>query len=82
MYLPIAITQAPYPRAMTALVAATLAVLIDLIFRFGDDQALLYLLPVAGCVKFSGTLMLVFLQVVADVPSSSWWVSDMARKGS
>ena len=50
------ITQAPYPRAMTALVAATVAVLIDPIFRFSDYRDLLHLLPVAGTMKFSGTL--------------------------
>ena len=60
-----AITQAPYPRAMTALLAATLAVLIDPIFRFSDYRALLHLLPVVGTMKFSGALTLVFLQVVA-----------------
>jgi len=60
-----AITQATYPRAMTALLAATLAVLIDPIFRFSDYQALLHVLPVAGTMKFSGALTLVFLQVVA-----------------
>ena len=64
-YLLRAITQAPYPRAMAALVAATLAVLIDLIFRFSDYRVLLHSLPVAGYMKFSGALMLVFLQVVA-----------------
>ena len=63
-----AITQASTPRAMAALHAATLAVLIDLIFKFSDYRALLHVLPVAGCVKFSGTLMLVFLQVIVDVP--------------
>ena len=63
-----AITQAPYPRAMTALVAATLAVLIDPIFRFSDYRALLHLLPVVGTMKFSGALTLVFLQVIVDVP--------------
>jgi len=60
-----AITQAPYPRAMTALVAAALAVLIDLIFRFSDYRALLHSLPVFGIMKFSVVLTLVFLQVVA-----------------
>jgi len=60
-----AITQASYPRALTALVAATLAVLMDLIFRFRDYRALLRSLPVVGVMKFSGALMLVFLQVVA-----------------
>ena len=59
-----AITQAPYPRAMTALVAATLVVLIDPIFRFSDYRDLLPLLSVAGTLKFSGTLTLVFLQGV------------------
>jgi lipid A ethanolaminephosphotransferase len=60
-----AITQAPYPRAITALLAAMLAVLIDPIFRFSDYRALLHLLPVVGTMKFSGALTLVFLQVVA-----------------
>ena len=65
MYLLSAITQSPYPRAMTALVAATLAVLIDLIFRFRDYRDLLNSFSVAGIMKFSVTLTLVFLQVVA-----------------
>ncbi len=60
-----AITQAPHARAITALLAATLAVLIDPIFRFSDYQDLLHLLPVVGAMKFSGALTLVFLQVVA-----------------
>ena len=61
-----AITQVvPYPCAMTALVAATLAVLIDPIFRFSDYRALLDLLPVLGTMKFLGALTLAFLQVVA-----------------
>jgi len=60
-----AITQASYPRAMTALLAATLSVLIDPIFRFSDYRALLHLLPVAGTMKVSGALTLVYLQVVA-----------------
>jgi len=59
-----AITQAPYPRAVTALLAATLAVLIDPIFRFSDYRDQLHLLPVVGAMRFSGTLTLVFLQVV------------------
>jgi lipid A ethanolaminephosphotransferase len=59
-----AITQA-YPHAMAALVAATLAVLIDLILRFRYYRALLHSLPVVGAMKFSGTLTLVFLQVVS-----------------
>ena len=65
MYLLSAITQAPYPRATTALVAATFAVLVDLIFRFRDYRDLLHSLPVLGYMKFSGMLTLVFLQVVA-----------------
>jgi len=60
-----AITRAPYPRAMSALLAATLAVLIDPIFRFSDYRDLLNLLPVVGAIKFSGAFTLVFLQVVA-----------------
>ena len=60
-----AITQAPHARAMTALLAATLAVLIDPIFRFSDYRDLLHWLPVAGTLKFSGALTIVFLQVVA-----------------
>jgi glucan phosphoethanolaminetransferase (alkaline phosphatase superfamily) len=58
-------TRATYPRAVTALVAATLAVLIDPVLRFSDYGALLQLLPVAGTMKFSVALTLVFLQVVA-----------------
>ena len=71
-----AITQAPYPRAMTALVAATLAVLIDLLFRFSDYQALLHLLPVAGCVTFSDTLM-----SIVDVPEFLVVGERYGRKG-
>jgi len=59
------IAQAPHARAMTALLAAALAVLIDPIFRFSDYRDLLHWLPVAGTLKFSGALTLVFLQVVA-----------------
>jgi hypothetical protein len=44
------------------LLAATLAVLIDPIFRFSDYRALLHLFPVVDTLKFSGALMLVFLQ--------------------
>ncbi|WAC09182.1 MAG: sulfatase-like hydrolase/transferase [Thermodesulfobacteriota bacterium] len=65
MYLFSAITQVPYPRATTALVAATFAVLLDLIFRFRDYRDLLHSLPVLGYMKFSGILTLVSLQVVA-----------------
>ena len=60
-----AFAYVPYPRAMAALVAATLAVLIDLILRFSDYRALLHSLPVVGAMKFAGALTLVFLQVVA-----------------
>ena len=59
------ITQAPYPHALSALIAATLTVLIDPIFRFSDYRDLLHVLPVVGAMKFSGALTLVFLQVVA-----------------
>ena len=47
------------------LAGATLAVLIDPVLRFSDYRALLHLLPVAGTMKFSVALTLVFLQVVA-----------------
>ena len=76
-----AITQAPYPRAITALVAATLAVLIDPIFRFSDYRALLHLLPVVGTMKFSGALTLVFLQVIVDVPEFLVVGERYGRKG-
>ncbi len=59
------IHQAPYPRALTAMVAAALAVLIDSILRFRDYRVSLHSLPVAGIMKFLGAFMLVFLQVVA-----------------
>ena len=65
MYHLSTITQTPYLSAMTALVAVTLAVIIDLIFRFRDYRELLHSLPVAGLIKFLGTITLVFLQVVA-----------------
>jgi lipid A ethanolaminephosphotransferase len=65
MYLPGAIAQSPYPRAMTALLTAMLAVSIDLILRFRDYRTLLHLFTAAGIMKFSGALALVFLQVVA-----------------
>ena len=57
--------QASYPRAIAALLAATLAVLIDPVLRFSEYRALLHLLPVAGTMKFSVAFTLVFLQVVA-----------------
>jgi glucan phosphoethanolaminetransferase (alkaline phosphatase superfamily) len=65
MYLQTAIMQAPYPHAMTAFVAAALAVLIDLIFRFSDYRALLHSRAAADIVKLPGTLLLVSLQVVS-----------------
>jgi lipid A ethanolaminephosphotransferase len=65
MYILSPITQAHYLSAMTVLVAATLAVLIDLVLRFRDYRKLLHLISVAGIVKFLGTITLVFLQVVA-----------------
>jgi glucan phosphoethanolaminetransferase (alkaline phosphatase superfamily) len=61
MHLLSAITQATSPRAMTALLVATLALLIDLILRFRDYRAL----PVTGIMKFSGAFTMVFLQVGA-----------------
>jgi len=60
-----AMTQAPYPRAVTSLVAATLALLIDLIVRFRAYRDLPNSFSVAGIIKFPGTFALVFLQVVA-----------------
>jgi hypothetical protein len=66
---------------MTALVAATLAVLIDPIFRFSDYRALLHSLPVVGTMKFSGTLTLVFLQVIVDVPEFLVVGKRYGRKG-
>ncbi len=59
------INQTPYPRVLTALVAAMLAVLIDLMFRFSAYRDLLHSLSVAGIIKSLGAFTLVFLQVVA-----------------
>jgi glucan phosphoethanolaminetransferase (alkaline phosphatase superfamily) len=50
---------------MTALVAATLALLIDLILRFRDYSFLVNSRSFVGIMKASGTFALVFLQVVA-----------------
>ena len=61
-----AINQATDSHAITAFLAATLAVLIDPFFRFSEYRALLHLLPIVGTMKFSGALALVFLQVVVD----------------
>jgi glucan phosphoethanolaminetransferase (alkaline phosphatase superfamily) len=65
MFLQDVISQTSCPRVTIALVAATLAVLIDFIFRFRDHRALQHSLPVSGIMKFMGSLILVFLQVVA-----------------
>ena len=59
-----AVTPATNPRAITALLAAMLAALIDPIFRGSDYRALLHELPVGGAMKFSGGFALVFLQAV------------------
>ncbi|MDD2582493.1 MAG: sulfatase-like hydrolase/transferase [Desulfuromonadaceae bacterium] len=59
------ITQAPCPRAMTALAAAAVAVAIDLIFRFRDYRKLLNSFSAAAIMRSLSTLTLVFLQVVA-----------------
>jgi len=60
-----AITQTHYPRAISALLAATLAVLIDLIVRSGAYRDLLLPLPAGGIMKLSAGLALAFLQMVA-----------------
>ena len=57
--------RVPHTRIFTALLAAALAVLVDLIFRFSNYRDLLHLLSGAGVMKFSGFLTLVFLQLVA-----------------
>lgn len=60
-----AIPHASCPRAMTALVAASLALLIDPVVRPCDYRALLNTRPVVGFMKFSGAFTLVFVQVLA-----------------
>lgn len=60
-----AITHAPWPRATTAVVAAALAVVIDLLLRFSAYRALFDSFPVFGIMKFSAVLTLGFLQVAA-----------------
>ncbi len=60
-----AITQRTWPRAMITLLAATLAVIIDLFFRSSAYRDLLHLLTVVGIMKFAAALTLAFLQVVA-----------------
>ncbi len=59
------ITLSHYPRAIAAVLAAMLAVFVDLIIRSGAYRDLLRLLPAAGIMKFSAGLALAFLQVVA-----------------
>jgi len=59
------LVQHRVPITVTAFLAAALAVLIDLIFRFSNYRDLLHLLSGAGAVKLSGILTLVFLQLVA-----------------
>jgi glucan phosphoethanolaminetransferase (alkaline phosphatase superfamily) len=63
--IPGAIAQAPCPRAVTALVVATLAVLIDSALRSREYRALLNSRSFAGTMKLLSTFTLVFLQVVA-----------------
>jgi len=58
------ITQAEYPRAVSAVLAALLSVFLDSLLRSSDYRALLHLFPAAGVVKFPAVLALVFLQVV------------------
>ncbi len=53
------------PITIAALLAAALAVLIDLIFRFSSYRDLLHFFSGLGAMKFSVTLTLVFLQMVA-----------------
>lgn len=50
---------------MSALLAAALAVLMDIILRSNDYRALLHLLPHFGIIGFAVILTLAFLQVVA-----------------
>ncbi len=59
------LVQHRVPITVTAFLAAALAVLIDLIFRFSNYRDLLHLFSGAGAVKFSGILTLAFLQMVA-----------------
>jgi glucan phosphoethanolaminetransferase (alkaline phosphatase superfamily) len=65
MHLLGADTQAACPRAVTALAAATIAVLIDLVVRFSDYRDLPNWFSADGSMKNLGGLTLVFLQVVA-----------------
>jgi len=60
-----AVTQAPCPRVMTAVVTAMLALLVDLICRFRYYRHLLNSFSALGIMKFSGIFTLVFLQMVA-----------------
>ncbi len=63
--IPGALAQTPCPRAVTALIVATLAVLIDSALRSRDYRALLNSHSFAGTMKVLSTFALVFLQVVA-----------------
>jgi glucan phosphoethanolaminetransferase (alkaline phosphatase superfamily) len=58
-------TQVPWPRAVTALAAAALALIIDLLVRFRDYRDTLDSYTLGGFLKYLGTFMLVFLQVFA-----------------
>jgi glucan phosphoethanolaminetransferase (alkaline phosphatase superfamily) len=60
-----AITRSHYPRAIAALLAAALAVLVDLLVRSGAYRDLLLLLSAGGMMKLSAGLALAFLQMVA-----------------
>jgi len=60
-----AVTHTHYPRAISALLAATLAVLIDIIVRSGAYRDLLLVLPAGNIIKFSAGLAPAFLQMVA-----------------
>jgi len=69
----LAITQAPTPRAMAALHAATLTVPIDLIFRFSDYRALLHVLPVFGDYV---------VKRIPTPPDEGWGVSRSVGNGT
>ena len=58
-----AISHASCPRAATALLASTLAVLVDPVLRSRDYRDLLVSRSLTGIMTFLGTLTLVYLQV-------------------